>query len=96
MMTSPGAYPTSIMSAMPNAGYGTKSETSMASPHVAGVVALLLQAHPTLTRDEIHAALTSTAVELGDAGYDYVYGHGRIDAVAALDAAARIVHMRSA
>lgn len=86
----------SIASALPSGGYGTKSGTSMASPHLAGVVALLLQAHPSLTRDELHEALTSTAVDLGDSGYDHDYGHGRIDAVAALDAAGRIVAARIA
>jgi subtilisin family serine protease len=85
----------SVLSAFPTGGYGSKSGTSMASPHLAGVVAIMLQAEPSLTRDELFEALTSTATDLGDTGYDHDFGHGRIDVVAALGAAARIVRERA-
>ena len=58
--------------------------TSMASPHVAGLAALLLSADPTLTPAEVRQAIRDGAVDLGATGFDTVYGHGRIDAVNSL------------
>lgn len=58
--------------------------TSMATPHVAGAVALLLEADPTLTPAQLKQILEDTAVELGDPGKDNAYGSGRIDALAAV------------
>jgi subtilisin family serine protease len=51
---------TSILSSRPG-GWGVSSGTSMASPHVAGAVALLLQRHPGWTPEQVKAALTVTA-----------------------------------
>ena len=51
---------TSILSSQPG-GWGLSSGTSMASPHVAGAVALLLQRHPDWSAAEVKAALTVTA-----------------------------------
>ncbi|MFZ2095834.1 MAG: S8 family serine peptidase [Anaerolineales bacterium] len=58
--------------------------TSMATPHVSGVAALLLSLNPTLTPDQIRNALESTAKDLGDLGRDYIYGWGLVDAASAL------------
>ncbi len=66
--------------------YSWMEGTSMASPLVAGVVALLKGAVPDATPDEILQALIDTATDLGPSGFDYEYGHGLIDAPAALDA----------
>ncbi|MEH7224605.1 S8 family serine peptidase [Bacillus sp. JJ1566] len=55
-------------------GYAAYQGTSMASPHVAGAAALLLQAHPDWNVDDVKAALMNTAVELKDAS-GKVYPH---------------------
>ncbi|MGV6827046.1 MAG: S8 family serine peptidase [bacterium] len=58
--------------------------TSMATPHAAGVAALLVSAGVATTPDEIYAAMTGTALDLGESGFDNKYGHGLIQAYAAL------------
>jgi serine protease AprX len=55
----------------------------MATPHVAGLAALLLEADPTLDHFDVKKILEQTAVDLGDTGKDNRYGSGRIDAYAA-------------
>ncbi len=59
--------------------------TSQASPHVAGVAALLLAKHPTWGPDDVLNALTATAEDRGEPGLDDMYGHGLINAAAALN-----------
>lgn len=58
--------------------------TSLAAPHVAGALALLLSASPQLTVDEQEAALLNGVVDLGSAGPDNTYGHGRLNVLASL------------
>jgi serine protease len=66
-------------------GYYFYDGTSMASPHVAGVAALLIsKAGGTMTPDAVRAALQNTAQDLGPAGWDQHYGYGLVDANAAL------------
>ena len=67
-----------INSTMPGGGYGGKSGTSMAAPHVTGVVALLLAQNPGLTLDGIRSKLQAGATDLGATGRDDFYGHGLI------------------
>jgi len=83
-----------VTSSVPGGKYATFSGTSMATPAVTGVVALLLSKHKDLTHDEVLKALQTSAVDLGKAGYDYDFGAGRIDAAAALAAADAIVAAR--
>ena len=65
--------------------YSVKIGTSMAAPHVAGVVALLLEADPTLTPDEVRDVLVSTATPVpGCAVVDC--GAGYVNALAAVQA----------
>jgi minor extracellular serine protease Vpr len=56
-------------------GYGSKQGTSMASPHVAGAAALLLQAHPSWNVDDVKAALMNTAEKLTDPATGKAYPH---------------------
>ena len=58
--------------------------TSMAGPLVAAVAALLLSIDPTFTPQEIGAILRTTATDLGPPGYDLEYGHGLLNAAAAV------------
>ncbi len=50
-----------VYSTTPNDTYGYKGGTSMASPHVAGVVALMLSANPNLTAAEVESIISQTA-----------------------------------
>ena len=59
--------------------------TSMAAPHVAGAAALLRSYVPTATRSQVQDALEHTAKDLGDAGFDNLYGHGLLQTADALN-----------
>ena len=79
-----------------NLFYGFYQGTSMASPHVAGVVALIQSVRldngfPLLTPGEIKDILISTAVDIGDPGKDDIYGYGLIDAQRAVEKAINII-----
>ena len=58
--------------------------TSMASPHVAAVAAMLVANGNASTPDEVYTALTTTALDLGTTGFDSVYGYGLVQAYNAL------------
>jgi subtilisin family serine protease len=76
-----------VYSSIPGNGYTYLSGTSMAGPHVAGTVALMRAANPDLDAITIKQILMDTTEDLGGAGEDNVYGHGIIDAHAAVQAA---------
>ena len=61
--------------------------TSAAAPHAAGIAALLLECQPSLSRVALRDALLDSAIDLGEGGPDPVYGNGRLNALAAADAA---------
>lgn len=66
-------------------GYAYLDGTSMATPHVSGVAALVWSAKPTATNAEVRDALTSTALDLGTAGRDNSFGWGLVQAFAATE-----------
>lgn len=65
--------------------YRRSSGTSMSSPHVAGVAALMLQANSSLTPADIKTRLMNTAVPLTEEYNVFEVGAGRIDPVAAIE-----------
>jgi subtilisin family serine protease len=65
-------------------GYFCISGTSMASPHVSGVAALMLQANPQATPAQVKQCLRSTAVDMMTPGFDIHSGLGMVDAKASL------------
>jgi serine protease AprX len=67
-------------------GYTYMEGTSMATPHVAGLCALIYEANPTLTFDDIKSFIYDNSVDLGPTGEDNDYGWGRIDALATINA----------
>lgn len=73
--------------------FGGKSGTSMASPHVAGVMALMRYVNPAITPQQIDdlLAMGRLTQDLGVAGRDDRYGFGEIDARKAVDEALALV-----
>lgn len=74
----------SILSSIPGGGYGHKSGTSMATPFVSGVVALLVGLDGSLTPDAVATRLMSTADDAGTAGTDPAFGAGIVNPVRAM------------
>jgi subtilisin family serine protease len=77
----------SVYSSVPGSGYSYFSGTSMATPHVAGVVALMRSANPDLDVITIKQILMNTADDLGTPGEDNSYGWGFLDAYEAVSTA---------
>ncbi|MEZ5814277.1 MAG: S8 family serine peptidase [Alphaproteobacteria bacterium] len=77
-----GIYTTNV-----GGGYASVSGTSYSSPVAAGVGALILSVNPALSPNDVETILETSAVDLGDPGYDIYYGHGRVDAAAAVQMA---------
>jgi subtilisin family serine protease len=80
-LTAPGV---DILSLTPNGGYANASGTSFATPHVSGVIALLLSKYPSLTPIDVAQTLFTEAKDLGEKGLDPFYGYGLVDALAAV------------
>lgn len=83
-ISAPGDF---IYSSMPNGKYDYLSGTSMATPQVAGIAALLKSTNPGLNASRVEQLLLRTSVDLGAPGEDTDYGRGRVNAEAAALAA---------
>lgn len=70
-----------VLSTLPNNRYGSLNGTSMASPHVAGVAALVWQYKPHLSNVQLRNTLNATAQNLGNSNH---FGHGLVRAMNAL------------
>ena len=92
-----------VRSSVPGGGYANYSGTSMAGPHVVGLVALMISANPALAGqvDSIEQIIEQTAVPkttdqncgdiLGTEVPNNTYGYGRVDALAAVEAAIALI-----
>jgi len=87
----PGRCGTQVVSTFPGDLYACIQGTSMASPQAAGVSALIVSQFGTLrdgdvemSPQKVEAHLQATAVDIGLRGYDKCFGHGRIDALRAV------------
>lgn len=67
-----------------NGTYGQRSGTSMSSPYVAGVAALVMARNPQWTAEQVKAQLINTATDYGTRGKDVDFGYGEIDVWAAV------------
>lgn len=73
-----------IYSTINGSKYSSMDGTSMASPVVAGVAALILSKNPLMTAEQAETVLQKSSVDLWRTGWDYLYGYGRVDAYKAL------------
>ena len=73
-----------IVSTIPGGSFKSMSGTSMAAPVIAGVAALIKSIHPEYTVDQLKDCLYRYAIDKGQTGFDEYYGHGLVNAYAAL------------
>lgn len=72
-----------VLSSYNDGGYRTLSGTSMATPHVAGVTAIIWDRHPSFTAQQVRDKLDTSVDDLGAAGRDTSFGFGRVNLVKA-------------
>ena len=72
-----------VWSTTPGNSYAPLNGTSMATPHVSGVAAMIMSTKG-LTAAQTRSQLNSTAVDLGSQGRDSCFGYGRVNLAAAL------------
>jgi subtilisin family serine protease len=65
-------------------GYTRASGTSMATPHVSGIAALILSQHPEYSNEQVRQVIRGSATDLGTPGFDLSFGYGGANAAAAL------------
>jgi subtilisin family serine protease len=76
-----------IASTYPHNQYAALSGTSMASPHVTALAALIRSVNPLLKNTEVMDIMRKSASDLGTAGKDKYFGYGQIDVTKALEMA---------
>lgn len=76
--------PTYVVDPAIPVNYGWLSGTSMATPLVTGLAALMWSRHTSHSNQKVKQCLTNTAVKLGSGSFDNSWGHGRVDAEAAV------------
>lgn len=83
-VVAPGVSVTSLNAPLKGGGFVAFSGTSMATPHVVGLAALLLEKNPNLSPQQVRDTIQNTALDLvaspAKPGFDTVYGYGRIRA----------------
>jgi subtilisin family serine protease len=84
-ISAPGS---SIKTTTSSGSYASASGTSFSSPNTAAVAALVMAANPSLTATDVLAVISSTSTDLGTSGWDVYFGHGRVNALAAVELAA--------
>ncbi|GIP20516.1 S8 family peptidase [Paenibacillus sp. J22TS3] len=77
----------SIASTYPNNQYAALSGTSMATPHVSALAALIRSINPDLRNTEVMDIIRKNVIDLGNPGRDKYFGFGQIDVLSALQAA---------
>ncbi|MEM4718421.1 MAG: S8 family serine peptidase, partial [Desulfurococcaceae archaeon] len=80
-----------ILSTWPRNRYAYANGTSMACPHVSGVIAMaqalrLSIGKQKLSPDVVIDTIAQTAIDLGSTGYDDLYGYGLVDAYSFVNA----------
>ncbi|HET6854572.1 MAG TPA: S8 family serine peptidase [Pyrinomonadaceae bacterium] len=81
------AAPGDSFSTQMGGGYVSTGGTSYSAPIVAGVAALVLSVNPQLSGDQVQNILKQSADDLGAAGWDPIYGSGRVNAARAVSMA---------
>lgn len=89
-LAAPGVSVLSLSSA---GGTTIKTGTSMATPHVTGVVALMRSVYPAISAEQIRAVLQSSADDINAPGFDNFTGWGRLNAFGAVQGAIDLIPM---
>jgi bacillopeptidase F len=82
-MAAPGL---AVVSSAPRGSYQAISGTSQAAPHVTGIIALMLDARPEMSVDEVESVLKKTARRISIMHPNFSSGWGRVDALKAVNA----------
>jgi subtilisin family serine protease len=91
-LSAPGSEILSTYWVTPNQhNYAYLWGTSMATPHVAGVLGLMRSMAPSKSIEELRSILRASADDLGTPGWDILYGAGRLNALVALEATSGMI-----